>query len=474
MRADVPGVVVVLIAAGQLLGQSAALVLRAIPEAANATEVSDGSDGFCNCDCCITEVERGGGEGAFAALSSAQKQTSWDRLQCAYAPPSEMGSAGPTGGRCGSLCKRTKDDIVTAAQDPSMDTQRFCFLECEPKPRDGPDSPADPGAQAGDPCGPLSHEEALAVKDSAGNVRPPMDVPQVMSHFLVARTVSGSASSSGASAAAAAAADRARQGAAAGVQGPSPPWLSVSPAATKASADIINAAKEAQKEADVARAAFLKINEVASSAAGGLSAAAEAAAKAKTAAEEAAGAEARVHAILVGLRRRAKEAAVDAIPAIMSQMRTAAESKAKAAAFEAAAATERKMKEDAPHAGDAARKPWDEAMIRAGQTATAYLKAGDELASQSRELQTAAQAAQSQASQYMRLGYLKKAQELAVQARNMMDHAIALNEEANADYGKLSAITRTLPYYTDAAGAASYHAQVMVDPNALPPPPSLV
>lgn len=450
-----------------LASKASGLVLRATPEAANASDLSDPEDGFCHCDCCITEVQRGS---SLAVLSPPGTSDDGppDRLQCAWAPPSELGSAGPTGGRCGSLCQRPKtgpkDEILTAAQDASMDTQRFCFFECEPKPLQGPTAPANPKPQPGDPCGPLSQSEALAVNASDGNARPPMEVPQVMSHFLLARKTSGNAATK----------MQGQSKAAVKTAAASPPWLSVSKAAQETNAAVVGYAKEAEQAAATARAAFLKINEVATAAGGGLAAATKAAAEAQKAAEAADQAEARVRAILEGMRRKANEAAMSAVSGTMAKMRAEYEKKAKEEAYKKAGEMDRQMKEEAPHAGDAARKPWDDAMMRAAETAADYLKAGDALAMESRELQVTAQRAQTQAGQYMRLGYVKKAQELAVQGRTEMNQAIALNAEANADYGKLSDITKTLPFYPDAAAAAAYRAEVMVNPNAMPPPPPLV
>lgn len=449
-----------------LASHASALVLRATPEAANASDLSDPEDGFCHCDCCITEVQRGSSLAVLPPGTSGDGPP--DRLQCAWAPPSELGSAGPTGERCGSLCQRpktgSKDDILTAAQDPSMDTQRFCFFECEPKPLQTPTTPTNAKPQPGDPCGPLSQSEAVAVNASDGNALPPMEVPQVMSHFLLARKTSGNAAMK----------IHSQSKTAVTTAAASPPWLSVSKPAQETNAAVVNWAKEAEQEAATARAAFLKINEVATAAGGGLAAATKAAADAQKAAELADQAEARVKAILEGMRRKAKEAAMSAVPAVMAKMRAEYEKKAKEEAYKKAGEMDRKMKEEAPHAGDAARQPWDDAMMRAAETAADYLKAGDELAKESRELQVVAQREQTQAGQYMRLGYVKKAQELAVQARTEMNKAIALNGQANSDYGKLESITKTLDFYPDAAAAAAYRAEVMVNPNAMPPPPPLV
>lgn len=297
-----------------------------------------------------------------------------------------------------------------------------------------------------------------------------MEVPQVMSHFLVARTESTSSTTSSTKGTAA---QKQKAVAAAPPKG-SPPWLSVSKPAMETNAAVVDWAKEAESEAAAARAAFLKITEVATSAGGGLAAATKAANDARIAAEKGAQAEARVRAIRDGLRRKAREAALSVVASTMKKMRAEYEAKAKSEAYAKAREMDKKMKEDGVHAGELAREAWDQALTRAAETATDYLKAGNEKAEQSRELQGKAQAMQTQAGQYMRLGYVKKAQGMAVQARTMMNQAIVLNTEANGDYDKLSSITKTLPFYTDSAGAAAYHAEVMVNPNAMPPPPPLV
>jgi len=69
----------------------------------------------CSCDCC--EVQ------GHPVLG----------LQCAYsltAPTSQS-----TASRCGSKCKKhASDKILSATAADEMDTERFCFFECQPKP----------------------------------------------------------------------------------------------------------------------------------------------------------------------------------------------------------------------------------------------------------------------------------------------------------------------------------------------------
>merc|ERR1719183_2020479 len=67
----------------------------------------------CSCDCCEVQSRR-----------EDTKQ-----FQCAY---SQMALFQSSASRCDSLCRQeARDDVLTTAQAPEMDTERFCFFECE-------------------------------------------------------------------------------------------------------------------------------------------------------------------------------------------------------------------------------------------------------------------------------------------------------------------------------------------------------
>eukprot|EP00929_Paragymnodinium_shiwhaense_P006360 TRINITY_DN10963_c0_g1_i1.p1 TRINITY_DN10963_c0_g1~~TRINITY_DN10963_c0_g1_i1.p1 ORF type:complete len:472 (-),score=131.61 TRINITY_DN10963_c0_g1_i1:90-1505(-) len=415
----------------------------------------------CHCECCLTELQRaeeGDGSG-----------NAWSRLQCAY-----DAAASAAENRCGNLCRRSSNDtVLAAAEAQEMDTQRFCFFECEPMPRQGPTLPAVGPAQPGDGCKPLTKSEALAVGDSGGNARNPMDTPQVMSHFLIARTVASSGSGSQSTAK--------LQSLASAQAGPPPPTVSAGPwhsvlsgLAMEQGAKVAAAAQEAEKDAAAATAAYQAIDTSAIAAGGALMNAMSKAQDAQKAAEEAAKAEKRVKDIREGLLRRAKKAALDDLPIIMKKMREAADAKAKAKAQEQAAKTKQEWEKAGPLAAAEAMKGWETAMARAADTANKYVATANELGAQSMAMQTNAQTANQQANLFTSMGDTVQAQKQIVQEHQMMDAAQGLNSQAAKYYDIAASIQQTLPNYVEQANAAGYHAELMANPDAPPPGVPLV
>jgi hypothetical protein len=294
-----------------------------------------------------------------------------------------------------------------------------------------------------------------------------MEVPNVMSHFLLARKSTK------------AAIKRVETIVKQRQIPPAPKpaaqaWMILTEPALKQGAAVAGWAQEAEKDALDAYAALKAVNEVASGAVGGLAAASSAAAKAKKAAEQARKAEDRVRAIKEGLFRRAKEAAMSAIPETVRKLKESSMKKAKEEALAQAKIAQEKMETDGPIAHEEAMKPYEDTVGRIGDTSNKYLAAGDLLAKQSAELQTAAQVSQTQASNYMRLGAVDDAQKKMVQAKQMMNMAVTVNKQAMDYYDVSATIEGQVPEYEFEARAAGYHAEVLVNPDAPPHPPPAV
>jgi len=436
------------------------VVLLGQPRGADGWGARAAVAGPCSCDCCLTELQRG----SMAANGDS-------KLQCAYAPPSEM-SVRPAlrrgaEARCGTMCSKSAGDKVLVSADGAVDTQRFCFFECQPDPQDSVDKPENPAPEVGDPCGPLSSNEIAMVTDAGGNARPPMEVPNVMSHFLLARKSTK------------AAIKRVETIVKQRQIPPAPKpaaqaWMILTEPALKQGAAVAGWAQEAEKDALDAYAALKAVNEVASGAVGGLAAASSAAAKAKKAAEQARKAEDRVRAIKEGLFRRAKEAAMSAIPETVRKLKESSMKKAKEEALAQAKIAQEKMETDGPIAYEEAMKPYEDTVARIGDLSNKYLAAGDLVAKQSTELQTAAQVSQTQASNYMRIGAIDDAQKKMVQAKQMMNMAVTVNKQAMDYYDVSATIEGQVPEYEFEGRAAGYHAEVLVNPDAPPHPPPAV
>lgn len=437
-----------------------ALVFLVVPRCGDALvhtlRAADDAVTDCRCECCLTEMQRD---------DDATQADAWSRLQCAF-----DAAAAETGGeaKCSSLCRRSRNDTVIAtAQAEEMDTQRFCFFECEPKARHGPGRAAHGAAQPGDGCKALTKSEANAVHDRIGDARDPMETPQVMSHFLVAKTETAAATKlqSLAASQALSAAPTVAEG----------PWKSVlSGAAMEQGAAIAVDAGVAAKNAEAAVAALKKISETADVAGGNLMNAMTKAQDARKAAEAAAKAEARIREIKDGLLRRAKKSAEEELPGIMKKMRAAAEAKAKTEAWATAAATQAKWTTDGMDAKAEAMKGYEVAMARAASTANEYVSQGNGFAAQSLTMQTNAQTAQQQANQFQQMGDVGQAQKMLLESKRLMKAALGLNSQASKYYDTAANIQKTLPAYGEQATAAGYHAELIANPDAPPPGMPLV
>merc|ERR1719191_1959191 len=113
-------------------------------------------------------------------------------------------------------------------------------------------------------------------------------------------------------------------------------------------------------------------------------------------------------------------------------------------------------------------------MKRAAATAKEYAGRGDKVTAKSVEVQMEAQMLLGQSNTWITLGDNAKAEKLLQQSHMLMNEAVGLAGTANAFYGEAQAIMKTMPLYQGQAAAASYNAEVTLNPDAPPPPPPLV
>lgn len=417
----------------------------------------------CTCSCCEAEPHRGDNPGVI------------DRFECAYAQPGLVYSS-PFRSKdelCTPLCRQDPaDSVVTATEVVEMDTQRFCFFECEPL------APPERSPTRGDLCGHLSSVDAQMVKDQTGNARPPMERPHVMMHFLAhrrssRRTLSAVATSHAGS-------KQAPLEAPVGASMPNgdaasvAPWSSIASPAEENSAYIVQLEQEGHVSAEEAAKDGAEVKGEVVKAAGLLIEAIASSSHAKEAAEKAHEVEATVRGFRDRVVKEARVEAIASIPAILGEMKQKEQAKADVEFEQKRALARTDMLRASREAGVRAMRPYQDAQKRAAASAWDYATRGDERATQSIQFQQLARMYEAQANQWAKVGDQKQAQKYLLQSRVIMNQALDLNSQANADYNTASSVMDTLPQYGTQASAAAWHAQVMVDPDAPPPPEPLV
>jgi len=415
--------------------------------------VREDPQGPCSCDCC--EVEESRDAGADGSPDQA--------LQCAFAQSGSLFREKSHAGACGTLClKGDSDSILSASESGMLDTQRFCFFECEPGQRNFNAEEDGGQPKRGDPCQPLGKSEAGSVEDSSGNARPPMEQPRVRGQFLSRKV---NVAYAGAAPAPAPAPGPAGPG------GPAAGWESVSDPIPEYVARFMEWAEDAKKKAEESAEDVKAINKLADKSADALPLAINSANQAAQAAQDAHDAEGKVAYMLGEMRKEAKKEALALVPEVLKEMQGAARAQAKSEGQAKAAALKSEMMGQVATAGADAMKPYHEAMNRAAATSATYGSAGDAAVGQSLALQMQAQALQDQARMWNIHGDTSKAQKLMQQSRKLMNVAGSLNSAANGYYGTMMSVGGTLGAYEVQAGQAAWHAERMLNPDALPPAP---
>lgn len=252
------------------------------------------------------------------------------------------------------------------------------------------------------------------------------------------------------------------------------PFDSVSAPVSEQVAKAVEWVAQAKKSASLAGAEALKVQEMATKSVGSIGGVTAKVGMAKADLEQTMAMEKRIRKLRDVLWGRAKEAALQEVPKILKEIKAAANKKAEAAAKKKATVFEKAMKAKAKVESAKASKAYMDVMAGAGKRAAEYTKVGDTLVGQSATMQINAGMAQGSANQYIQTGQMAEAQKLMQQSRGDMDMAISLNGAASGAYDQANKIVGQLPVYVAQAGVAAFHASLMYDPDALPPPPPLV
>mmetsp|Transcript_123132 Transcript_123132/g.195241 ORF Transcript_123132/g.195241 Transcript_123132/m.195241 type:complete len:645 (+) Transcript_123132:29-1963(+) len=255
---------------------------------------------------------------------------------------------------------------------------------------------------------------------------------------------------------------------------PGAPWSSISESVQTQAAKVVEWALEAESSAKKAHTEAAKLKKSVGKATGAMESVMAEVGNAQVAMENAIEDADKIHELKVFLWEKAKKSAEDEIPKIMKEIKEKAKKKAEEEAKKKAAAFEKEMKAKAKTESAKAAKVYMDAMAGAGKTSAEYAKIADGLIAQSATAQMNAGLEQQQANQYLTIGDMSEAQRLMQQSRGDMNFAFGLNAQATGMYNTAIGIQNQLPAYAGQAAMAAYHAQVMYDPKAVPPPPPLV
>merc|ERR1719311_1913138 len=162
-------------------------------------------------------------------------------------------------------------------------------------------------------------------------------------------------------------------------------------------------------------------------------------------------------------------AAHDVVDEAVEQARDEAHAAAKVEAQKAAKALMMKMLKEVPKAAKAAAAPYIAAMNRAHDYAAKYAALGDTWAGKSVQLQMSAGLKMGEANSWQTLGETGKSQGQFQQAHQMMDLAVAFNAKAGSLYAAGAEVASHDGEWVAEADMASYHATVMLNPDAPPP-----
>lgn len=387
--------------------------------------VALGENSSCDCKCCGVEENR---------QSNA--------FQCALVEDG-IGFLHPfryQGPQCKGVCHKPAGDLVLDSAEDEVDWQRFCLFDCLPEKQ-----------EKGAMCRKLTKKDIDDREDDSGNGHLPV-YPKLHVETKQQQTIKRRAQTK---------VDK------------DDPWGSVlSDDAKKVKTRADQFANDANEDLDKAQTATATVQDVLSKNKSVIPSLVESVKATAKAAKEAFDIQRATEKLRDEVVEAAQETAEDAVEDAVKQIRNQAKSKTKAAALKRADALAQKIKDDAPKAGAEAMKPYDLAMKRVAATAQAYLKDGDGLASASIGLQAQAQLLSQGANAYTAAGNQPEGQKLLMQAHQTMDLAKSLKGAATSMYGTAKKIQASLNSYVSEAGAAAYHAERMVNPDALPPPPA--
>lgn len=239
-------------------------------------------------------------------------------------------------------------------------------------------------------------------------------------------------------------------------------------------AKVVEWAMEAESSAQKAKTEATKLKKTMKEAAGLTESVMAEVGNARMAMEDAIDDADKIHKLKAFLWEKAKKSAEDEIPKMMKEIKDKAKKTAEDDAEKQAKAFGMKMTAKAKAESVKAAKVYMDAMVGAGKTSTAYAKIADRLVAQSATAQMNAGLEQQQANQFLTIGDMSDAQRLMQQSQGNMNLAFGLNAQATGTYNTAIGLQNQLPAYATQAATAAYHAQVMYDPKAVPPPPPLV
>lgn len=230
----------------------------------------------------------------------------------------------------------------------------------------------------------------------------------------------------------------------------------------------------AAREAAQATADNSEVDNLVASANGALPAAQVALRQARQASRIAHTEELRVRALRDEVIKEMQAAATSAVAKEVKLLKEKAHAEAKKEAMVRAAALKEQMLDEIPAATKAASAPYVDAQNRAAATSKWYADSGDEAVRQAAAMQLEAQVAANEASQLSAMGDAPAAQKKLLRSRRLIQNAANLNAQASSYYSTAKRIADSLPAYTNEAAAAAYSQEVMLNPDARPPPPPLI
>jgi len=349
---------------------------------------------------------------------------------------------------CSDLCDHNATDkVITTAEGKQLDYQRFCYFECGPSAALG--STCVPRSISGNSTSksPGRKLAALPVIHHHRHHRhvKPHHTAQIArgSHFQRLVSMKNAAGSE--------------------------PWPSMKDEYSAIGLRSEQESKKAVQEMTAAQKAAAENAKIAMTNAKIAPSLIASVASAESSARLAHGAEKLVTQALKETQVAAALAAHDVINDAMEQARDEAHAAAKVEAQKAAKALMMKMLAEVPKAAKAAAAPYIAAMNRAHDYAAKYAALGDTWAGKSVQLQMSAGLKMGEANSWQTLGDTGKAQGMFQQAHQMMDLAVAFNAKAGSLYAAGVDVASHDGEWVAEADMASYHATVMLNPDAPPP-----
>lgn len=381
------------------------------------------------------------------------------RLQCAYAQESTYVlsvNAGPP--VCSGECALSNRHAVAG----EMDTERFCFMECEPK--------VTPSRFVDDrkSCEPIS-EAAKRERDSNGDPIAPMNNVRLARKFL-SNSPTQTVLATGFAAIA--------TGATLSTSAPPPPspetpafkeWSSVTSVAAGQASKASKLAQEVEATAALASVEAKKVSELSQRAELSSAQVLEALHSAEAASQKAVAAEVQLRAIRDATAHVAHEAAMREMELALPSLMEASREKSGVEALSRAEVMQAKLAVLVPKAAEQASQPYIDVMEEKKWVAAEYEARVGELQRNAETEQLAAGTFGKQADAYMQVGNLDEAKQFLRQSRVSANRASYFSQQAREFDRHAKSIFASLPEDSKMAGRAAYFAEKMLIPDVQPP-----